>query len=72
MVIPSAGSVVIISFPFSDLTASKLRLTSFVRTGKLFTANQILFQGSAGLLYPEKFSEIITSITKIINSSLLK
>lgn len=93
----TAGQVVIVHFPFSDLTASKLRpaivlaeagrgdwilcqitsksygdahaiqlgpsdfsngslrLTSFARPGKLFTAHTTLVAGSVGRLRPEIF-----------------
>jgi len=83
------GSVVLISFPFSDLSKSKLRpavilatsqrysdlkaielsnrnfqsgslrKTSFVRTGKLFTANDSLIVSNIGKLDSKIFDLII-------------
>src|SRR5580693_4545788 len=96
----AAGQVVIVHFPFSDLTASKLRpavvlaeagrgdwilsqitsksygdpaavqldlsdfahgslrLTSYARPGKLFTAHAGLVAGSVGNLVPAKFAAV--------------
>ena len=112
MVIPSAGAVVLVPFPFSDLSSSKLRpaivlaeagrgdwilsqvtsnpygdgsaialseadfqegslqIKSFVRPGKLFTANYELFVSRAGILTPESFQRVIESVVTILRSSL--
>ena len=112
MVIPSAGTVVLVPFPFSDLSSSKLRpavvlakagrgdwilsqvtsnpygdasaialgeadfqegtlrIRSYVRPGKLFTANYELFTSQAGTLTPESFQHIIESVVTILRSGL--
>jgi mRNA interferase MazF len=112
MVIPSVGAVVLLPFPFSDLSSSKLRpavvlaeagrgdwilsqvtsnpygdalaialseadfqegslrIKSFVRPGKLFTANHELFVSQAGTLTPESFQRIIESVVTILRSGL--
>lgn len=104
MVTPSVGSVVLVPFPFSDLSASKLRpalvlaessrrdwvciqitsnpysdpkavelgahdfssgslnRTSYARPGKLFTANEILFQRSVANISEQKLSSIVEAI----------
>ena len=104
----TAGQVVIVHFPFSDLTASKLRpavvlaeagrgdwilcqitsksygdsravslaaadfaqdslrLASYVRPGKLFTAHTSLVDGQAGELQPGKFSAIRDAVVQMI------
>jgi len=104
----TAGQVVIVHFPFSDLTASKLRpavvlaeagrgdwilcqitsksygdsravsldsadfaqgslrLASYVRPGKLFTAHTSLVDGQAGELQPGKFSAIRNAVVQMI------
>ena len=104
----AAGQVVIVHFPFSDLTASKLRpaivlaeagrgdwilcqitsktygdpngimltasdfangslrLTSFARPGKLFTAHTRLISESVGNLRAEKFLTIRNAIVRMI------
>ena len=96
----AAGQIVLLPFPFSDLTGSKLRpamllasvgrgdwiacqitsnpygdpraiplgveafgdgglqRTSYVRPGKLFTANEALFADSRGALKPEMFARV--------------
>ena len=104
----TAGQVVIVHFPFSDLTASKLRpavvlaeagrgdwilcqitsksygdekaisldaadfaqgslrLASFVRPGKLFTAHSSLVAGQVGELRPRKFSAVRDAVVRMI------
>ncbi len=104
----TAGQVVIVHFPFSDLTASKLRpavvlaeagrgdwilcqitsksygdekaisldaadfaqgslrLTSFVRPGKLFTAHSNLVANQVGELQPRKFSAVRDAVVRMI------
>ena len=104
----AAGQVVIVHFPFSDLTASKLRpavvlaeagrgdwilcqitsksygdtraisvdaadfargslrLSSFARPGKLFTAHTSLVAGQVGELQPGKFAAVRDAVTRMI------
>jgi len=100
MVIPSAGTVILVRFPFSDLSQSKLRpavvlvqaergdwilcqitskpygdaravpitdsdfsigglrMVSYARPTKLFTAHESLFSAEAGRLKPEAFARV--------------
>jgi mRNA interferase MazF len=109
MGIPSAGDIVVLPFPFSDLTTNKvrpavvlaranksdwilcqitsnpygdaqaividttdfktgmLRLKSYARPSKLFTANESLIIGIEGSLKPEKLLEIRNAIIKILS-----
>ena len=111
MVVPSAGDVVVLPFPFSDLSESKvrpavvlarankndwilcqitsnpygdaravviaqtdfksgmLRLQSYARTSKLFTANEGLIISIEGTLKPEKLTEIREAIINILNQT---
>ena len=104
----AAGQVVIVHFPFSDLTASKLRpavvlaeagrgdwilcqitskayddekaiplnaldfargslrLTSYVRPGKLFTAHRSLVASQVGELQPGKFTVVRDAVVQMI------
>jgi mRNA interferase MazF len=104
----TAGQVVIVHFPFSDLTAStlrpavvladagrgdwilcqitsksygdsravpldaadfvrgSLRLASYARPGKLFTAHTSLVAGQAGELQPGKFSAVRDAVVRMI------
>ena len=104
----TAGQVVIVHFPFSDLTASKLRpavvlaeagrgdwilcqitsksygdkkaislavadfahgslrLSSYARPGKLFTAHNSLVASQVGELQPEKFSAVRDAVVCMI------
>lgn len=110
MVIPSVGDVVVLPFPFSDLSDSKLRpavvlaeasrgdwilcqitsnpygdaqavtieqtdfetgmlkLKSFARPHKLFTANQQLFTSVAGGLKRNKLNEIRSEIIAVLST----
>lgn len=109
MGLPSAGDIVILPFPFSDLSNSKirpavvlaranrgdwilcqitsnpygdkqavvierddfvsghLRLRSYARPSKLFTANEKLFLSTEGTLKPEKTTEIRDTLVEILN-----
>ena len=108
MVTPSAGSVILVRFPFSDLSQSKLRpavvrasadrsdwilcqvtskpygdpqpieitdadfatgglrLVSYARPGKLFTAHQSLFVAEPGKLRVEKFAQVREAVQAIL------
>lgn len=112
MVTPAPGSVILVPFPFTDLSKTKLRpalilaqsskedwilsqitskpysdanaveighddfvegslhITSFVRPGKLFTANHSLFHCESGKIKSDKFKEIILAVINIFHNSL--
>ena len=112
MVTPTAGAVVLVPFPFSDLSRTKLRpalvlaeagrgdwvlcqitsksygdakaievkdesiergslrLSSYARPGKLFTANESLVVNQVGTLKAEKFKQIIEAVIGILRGSL--
>lgn len=109
---PSVGDVVIIPFPYSDLSQSKrrpalvlagvgrgdfllcqitskkyddphalllnesdflsgsLRRDSFIRIGKLFTANETLIAGIAGHLKSVKIAEAIAHLIEMLSACL--
>jgi mRNA interferase MazF len=110
MVTPAAGTVVLVSFPFSDLSQAKLRpavvladagrgdwilcqitsnpygdaraialtdvsfaagslrVASYVRPGKLFTANRNLMVAQIGRLKTTPFKQIIEVVVDILRS----
>jgi len=112
MVTPTAGSVVLVPFPFSDLSRAKLRpavvlahagredwilcqitskpyadpraimivdtsfatgslrLTSYARPGKLFTANRSLMRAEVGKLKREALREIVEAVVAILQAGL--
>ena len=112
MVAPTVGAVVLVPFPFSDLSRAKLRpavvlagagrgdwilcqvtsnpygdpravmlgdsslaggslrVTSYARPGKLFTANSSLMVSRVGVLRPQPFQQIILSVVDMLRSSL--
>jgi len=114
MVTPEIGRVVIVPFPFSDLTQSKLRpavvladagrgdwilcqvtsnhygdsnaveinnacftsgslrIVSYARPGKLFTASHGLMVNQAGDLNSECLNKILESVTNLLRYSLKK
>ncbi len=107
----AAGQVVVVHFPFSDLSQSKLRpavvlaeagrgdwllcqitsksygdpraiqiiaadfvqgslrVTSFARPGKLFTAHTSLVARQIGALQPAKFSAVRDAIVRLVQSA---
>jgi mRNA interferase MazF len=83
---PSVGDVVIIPFPYSDLTQSKHRPAlplnesdfasgginrdSFIRGFKLFTGNEALILGVAGHLTHSKLSEVIGQLVEMLSAYL--
>ncbi|MCZ7539878.1 MAG: type II toxin-antitoxin system PemK/MazF family toxin [Anaerolineae bacterium] len=112
MVTPAAGSVVVVPFPFSDLSQAKLRpalvladagrgdwilcqitsnpygdtravrltdasfrtgslrMVSYVRPGKLFTANRDLMTAQVGNLEDERLKVVIEAVVSILRASL--
>ncbi len=112
MVTPAAGAVVLVPFPFSDLSQTKLRpavvladsgrgdwilcqvtsnpygdvhaiemtndsfhsgslrVTSYARTGKLFTANQDLMVSHIAILNATSLKNIIEAVIDILRSGL--
>ncbi len=112
MVIPTIGTVVIVPFPFSDLSQSKLRpaviiadvgrgdwllcqitskayadsqaikidntdfsdgslkLISYVRPSKLFTAHNSLFTSKIGRLKQETTQNIIQAVIKLLQAGM--
>ncbi len=109
---PSVGDVIIIPFPFSDLSQSKrrpalvlaavgkgdfllsqitskqyddphalplkesdfltggIRIDSFIRASKLFTANEALILGVAGHLTDSKLAEVIHHLIEMLSACL--
>jgi mRNA interferase MazF len=113
MAAPAAGSVILVPFPFSDLSHSKIRpalvladagrgdwilcqitskpyadarairlegsdfssggleLTSYVRPGKLFTANETLMLENVGQLRAEKVEAILRAVAGLFTDKFL-
>ena len=112
MVTPTAGAVVLVPFPFSDLSQTKLRpalvlaeagrgdwilcqitsnpygdarslelrddsfqtgslrLVSYARPGKLFTANNSLILAQVGILKPEVLTQVIEAVIDRLRASI--
>jgi mRNA interferase MazF len=111
MVTPAAGAVVLVPFPFSDLSQAKLRpavvladagrgdwilcqitsnpygdtraielvdesfktgslrVTSYARPGKRFTANRDLMVAQVGALKPDSRSQIVESVVSMLRAA---
>ena len=114
MGVPSAGQVVLVPFPFSDLTRTKmrpavvlaeagrddwilrqitsnpygdtrsitlaahdfsqgnLRVVSYARPGKLFTANQSLIAQTAGQLNRAAINNLLGAVIHLLQENLIK
>ena len=112
MVTPTAGAVVLLPFPFSDLSQAKLRpavvladagrgdwilcqrtsnpygdpraielvdanfasgtlrVASYARPGKLFTANRDLMVTQVGNLKPDALKQLVEGVVDLLHSSL--
>ena len=46
-----------------------LKVTSYARPGKLFTANAALVENVAGILQPESVREVIAAVVTILRGS---
>ena len=112
MVLPAPGAVVLVRFPFSDLSDTKLRpavvladagrgdwilsqvtskpygdaraiqledasfaagslrITSYARPGKLFTASRGLIVGRVGKLKPDALRKVIDSVVALLRAGV--
>ncbi len=64
----SYGDPRAIQIAAADLAQGSLRLASFARPGKLFTAHTSLVAGQIGELQPAKFSAIRDAVVRLILS----
>jgi mRNA interferase MazF len=62
------GDVQSIQINDADFISGSLRLASFVRSGKLFTANATLIAGKVGQLKPEKFSLVRDAVIQLVKA----
>jgi mRNA interferase MazF len=62
------GDTRAISLEDSDFGSGSLRLTSFVRPGKLFTANASLVAGQIGELKTTKFAAIREAVGRVLGT----
>ena len=62
----SYGDTRAISVDTADFARGSLRLASFARPGKLFTANTSLVAGEVGELQPAKFAVVRDAVVRMI------
>ena len=65
MVTPTAGAVVLVRFPFS---AGSLRVLSYARPGKLFTANQDLLISEIATLKSQISKQIVDAVVNLLRA----
>ena len=56
----------------TDIKSGSLNRTSYVRPGKLFTANQTIITRSVGEIEREKFATIINSLIALFEANIDK
>lgn len=56
----------------SDFASGSLRVTSYARPGKLFTANQSLIVSEVGLLNAAVFARVVQAVAALVQSALPK
>ena len=54
-----------------NLATGSLRVISYARPGKLFTANQSLMVMQVGTLKAEKFKQVIEAVMDLLQGSLI-
>lgn len=64
------GDVKSIPLAESDFQSGSLRVTSYARTGKLFTANASLVAETIGSLKKETIKKLIASIVEILEAGV--
>jgi PemK-like, MazF-like toxin of type II toxin-antitoxin system len=64
------GDAQAIALEAGHFAAGSLRLTSYARPGKLFTANRDLIFGSVGQLKPEIHRRIVDAVITLLNAGL--
>jgi hypothetical protein len=70
-VVPSAaGAIVLVRFPFSDLSRSKLQRVSYARPGKLFTASYELMTREVSVLKAEVLRQIVAAVVEVLQRAL--
>lgn len=61
------GDASAITIDQSDFTTGTLRIQSFARPGKLFTANDALFTAEVGILKPVARTRVVAAIVALQN-----
>jgi len=56
----------------SDFQTGSLRITSYARPGKLFTANQQIIESSIAVLKSESFKKIVDAIVHLLHTGIPK
>lgn len=65
----SYGDARAVAIGESDLVSGSLRVESFARPGKLFTANETLVSSTVAVLAPAAVSRVIEAVVEVLRSS---
>jgi mRNA interferase MazF len=60
------GDSLALSIQDEDFEIGSLRVASFARPGKLFTAHETLLHGEAGKLKPDAFERVRTGVLRVL------
>jgi len=66
----SYGDASAIAIEDEDFASGSLRLTSYARPGKIFTANESLISTQVGILKADAFRKVIGAVIQLLQSSL--
>jgi mRNA interferase MazF len=64
------GDARAIAISESDLASGSLRVESFARPGKLFTANETLVSSTVATLAPAAVSRVIEAVVEVLRSGV--
>ena len=53
-----------------DFASGSLRLTSYARPGKIFTANQSLIHTQVGILKADSFRKVMAAVIQLLQSNI--
>ena len=62
------GDIVVVPFPFSDLSSSKLLSMSYVRPTRIFTADKNIIVRKVGNLKQEYFDSVIDRLFEVLKN----
>jgi mRNA interferase MazF len=66
------GDVRAITLMEKDFKAGALRVTSYARPGKLFTANETLIAETVGILKKKAINELIEAVIMLFQGNIVK
>jgi mRNA interferase MazF len=62
------GDALALKLEDADFASGSLRVTSYARPGKLFTANRDLIASEVGVLKPESLKRVVDSVVNLLRA----